>query len=209
MKIYDISVPISNDMPIYQGDPGVEITPVSRISAGDSANVSLLKFGDHTGTHIDPPFHFLENGLTIDQLPLERLIGECLVCAMGDTEEIGAAELEQAKIPTGTKRILFKTRNSALWSDSAFHKDFTHLNADGADWLVERGMEVVGIDYLSVDRFKSGNHPVHCRLIGAGITIIEGVCLADVPEGIYELICLPLKIKGGDGGPSRAVLIER
>jgi arylformamidase len=208
VKIYDISVPISSETPIYPGDPPILVTPESRIALGESSNVSLLQFGSHTATHIDPPFHMREDGETIDQVPLDSLIGECLVLDVGDVQSIGVAELESANIPKGTQRIIFKSRNSAFWHDTAFHEDFTYLAPDGAEWLVEWGMRLVGIDYLSVDRYHSGSHPAHSRLIDAGVVIVEGLYLADVPEDKYTLICLPLKIKNGDGGPARAVLMK-
>lgn len=208
MTIYDISVSISDRTPVYPGDPGIELTPVSRISAGEGANVSLLSFGTHTGTHIDPPYHFLEDGLKTDEVPLDLLIGKCLVCPLETAAAIGIDELEAAGIPDGTERILFKTRNSAFWEDPEFRKDFTYLDPAGANWLIERGIRLVGIDYLSVDRFKSGTHPSHLELLRAGVAIIEGINLAEVSRGSYTLVCLPLKIAGGDGGPARAVLIS-
>lgn len=208
MRIYDISVAISEEMPVYTGDPEIKITPDSRISAGDSANVSVLTFGSHTGTHIDPPFHFIESGKTIDQLPLDLLIGKCLVCPIEDPKVIGVPELEAAAIPEGTERILFKTRNSELWNQREFTQDFVYLAEDAAEWLLERGIRLIGIDYLSVDRYKSGTHPTHLVLLRAGAVIIEGLDLRSVPAGTYTLVCLPLKIAGGDGGPSRAVLLS-
>jgi arylformamidase len=208
MKIYDISVSLSDQTPVYEGDPRIQVTPDSRLSKGDSSNVSTLTFGSHSGTHVDPPFHMLQDGITIDQVPLDCMIGECFVCDLGDVPAIGMAELEAANIPDGVERIIFKSRNSDLWKDSDFQKDFTYLAPDGADWIAKKGIRLVGIDYLSVDKFHSGTHPAHCRLMDAGIIIVEGLCLLNVPSGKYTLVCLPLKIKGGDGGPARAVLIE-
>jgi arylformamidase len=208
MKIYDISVTLSDRTPIYPGDPRIEIVPESRISAGDSANLSTLRFGSHTGTHVDPPFHFVSNGATIDRVSLYTLFGECLVCRIDDPDSIRVAELERADIPDGTKRIIFKTRNSDLWESPAFAETFVFLNPEAAEWLIRRGLQVVGIDYLSVDPFKSATHPTHTALLNAGVAIIEGLDLRGVPQGTYTLACLPLKIAGGDGGPSRAILIE-
>jgi len=208
MEIYDISVPISSKTHTYTGDPEVEITPASRISNGQSANVSMLKFGSHTATHVDPPYHFFEDGKTIDELPLDILIGRCMLCEIKDETAIGIPELERANITDDIKRILFKTRNSELWNKPEFDKDFVFLDPDAAAWLVNRGIQLVGIDYLSIDRFKSGTHPTHIELLTAGVVIIEGLNFSGVPEGFYKLVCLPLKIAGGDGGPSRAVLIK-
>lgn len=205
--IYDITVTISPESPVYPGDPQIEVTPVSRISAGAGANVSVLRLGTHTGTHVDPPFHFIEGGLTIDRVPLEILVGECHVVPVPDVPAITTAELQVAKIPEGTERVLLKTRNSDLWRKPGFQTDYTYLEPDAADWLVGRGVKLVGTDYLSIERLKSGSHPTHTRLLGSGVVIVEGLDLADVPGGIYTLVCLPLKILDGDGGPARAILI--
>jgi arylformamidase len=208
MKIYDISVPISPRTPVYPGDPKVEIIPDSRISAGDITNVSTLRFGLHTGTHVDPPYHFLEDGLTVDRLPLDILMGECFVCDLGESPVIRISDLEATGIPDGTVRILFKTRNSDFWSEPGFRTDFTYLDTKAAGWLVERGIRLVGIDYLSIDSFESDTYSTHCKLLESGVTLIEGLDLRVVSGGMYTLICLPLKIAGGDGGPSRAVLVR-
>lgn len=209
MRIYDISVSISPDMPVYSGDPAVEIIPVSRISEGAGANVSLLKFGSHTGTHVDPPYHFVESGIKLDELPLEVLIGECMVKYVQDRRVIDKQAVEEAGIPEGTERVLFKTRNSDFWREPGFHADFTYIDPEAAEWLVERGVKLVGVDYLSVDQFKSPGHRTHLTLLGAGVIALEGLDLSEVSEGTYTLVCLPLKIAGGDGGPARAVLIEQ
>lgn len=209
MKIHDISVPISPAMPVYSGDPAVEVTPVSRISKGAGANVSRLCFGSHTGTHIDPPYHFVESGIKIDQVPLDTLVGECVVYCVKDAPSILVQHLESKPIPDGTERLLFKTRNSALWEDKEFHTDFMYLSSEAAEWLVGRGVKLIGIDYLSIDKFKSGVHATHHTLLESGVIVVEGLDLRQVDEGTYTLVCLPLKIEDGDGGPARAILIEK
>ena len=206
MRIHDISVTISEDMAIYGSDPAVEIEPISRISHGDGANVSLLKLGSHTGTHVDAPFHFVEGGTTIDRVPLDVLVGECFVCEIRSSESITISELEG--LPEGCRRVLFKTSNSDLWKDGRFHTDFVYLDPAAAAWLVDRGVVLVGIDYLSVDRFKSGTHPTHLRLLESGVVAVEGLDLSGVTQGTYFLVCLPLKIRDGDGAPARAILVE-
>jgi arylformamidase len=206
--IYDISVTISTDTPVYEGDPGIVIKPASSIAAGDSANVSLLQFGAHTGTHVDPPSHFYNDGVTVDQLPLDVLVGECLVCPIENADAIGVDELESANIPEKIERILFKTKNSNLWGDSTFHRDFVYLSPEGADWLLDRGIKLIGIDYLSIEKFHSGTHATHLRLLGHGVIVVEGLNLEAVSGGEYTLVCLPLKIKAGDGAPARAILIK-
>lgn len=229
MRIYDISVTISEDMAIYGSDPAVEIEPVSRISRGDTANVSLLRFGSHTGTHVDAPRHFIESAMTIDRVPLDVLVGECYVCEIpcrgealstesANVSDIGSqcfaptvitvADLETCGMPEGCRRILFKTSNSGLWKDDHFHTDFVYLDPDAAAWLVEKGIRLVGIDYLSVDRLKSGMHPTHLCLLESGAVVVEGLDLSGVTQGTYFLVCLPLKIRDGDAAPARAILIE-
>lgn len=203
--IYDVSVPISNELPVYPGDPDIEITPDTSIASGDSANVSRLSFGSHTGTHIDAPYHMIEGGTTVDKISLDALIGPCMVCDVGETPAVRVDDLQA--LPDGVVRVLLKTRNSRLWSEDGFHTDFTYLDPEAADWLVRRKVRLVGIDYLSIDHFHSGTHPSHLKLLGAGVVIVEGLNLSDVLQGIYTLACLPLRISGGDGSPCRAVLI--
>ena len=208
MKIYDVTVPIRTGMTVYPGDPEVAVTPFHRISKGDGANVSVLSMGSHTGTHIDPPYHALEDGETVDALPLDVLMGECLVCEIPGVMSISPSDLEAAGIPHGTERVLFKTRNSELWQKPEFQTDFTYLEPDAADWLVRKGVKLVGVDYLSVEKFKSDGHNTHHRLLESEVVVIEGLDLVDVPAGNYRLVCLPLKIAEGDGAPARAVLIS-
>ncbi len=209
MKIHDISIAISPSMHVYSGDPGVEIVPVSRITDGKGANVSAIHMGTHTGTHVDPPFHFVSSGVTVDCLPLETLIGECLVCEVQDVPVILRQHVTEEVIPLGTERILFKTRNSALWQEKEFRNDFTYLDSGAAEALVDRGVKLIGIDYLSIDQFKSDGHRTHLKLLGSGVVVLEGLDLSNVSVGTYTLVCLPLKIQGGDGAPARAVLMER
>lgn len=206
--IYDISVSISANTPVYPGDPVIDIEPASRISNGDSANISILKFGSHTGTHIDPQFHFVNDGRTVDQIPLDTLVGECFVCPVVGPSVIEVHHLESAEIPEGMERILFKTRNSDFWNDSDFHTDYTYLAPDAALWLIDRGIKLIGIDYLSIEQFHSGHHATHLGLLKSNIVIVEGVDLREISGGVYTLVCLPIKIKDGDGAPARAILIK-
>lgn len=208
MTIYDISIGLSDQTPVYGGDPKIEITPICRISRGAGANVSAMRLGSHSGTHVDPPYHFVDGGKTVDELPMDVLVGECLVCPIEDSPVIGTAELEAADIPEGTERILFRTRNSRMWSETEFRTDYTYLDPEAAAWLVEQGIKLVGIDYLSIDKFKSGTHATHHKLLESGIVVVEGLDLSAVPGGMYMLACLPLKIIGGDGAPARAILIK-
>lgn len=207
MKIYDITVPIHSTMPVYEGDPGVKIDSWSAFAKGDSSNVSMLNFGAHTGTHVDAPAHFIEGARTIDALPLEVLIGPARVVRLADDlTEITPEFLERCDLG-GVERLIFHTRNSALWNEG-FRKDFTHLLPEAAQRLVDDGIKLVGTDYLSIEKFHSGHHKTHLTLLANNVVIVEGLNLSDVPEGDYELICLPLKIAdgSGDGAPARAVL---
>ena len=207
MSIYDITNPIRAGMPIYEGDPGVEIAPWSALAKGDSANVSYLHLGAHTGTHVDAPAHFIEGAGRIDALSLDVLIGPARVVRVADdvtaidTDFISGANL------IGVERVLFHTRNSSFWSEG-FRKDFTHLLPEAAELLVEMGVKLVGIDYLSIEKFHSGHHHTHLALLSRGVVIVEGLNLSDVPCGDYELLCLPLKIGegAGDSAPARVVL---
>ncbi len=209
MKIHDISIPISSTMPTYPGDPAVSIEPVLQIAKGDAANVSRLSFGDHSGTHLDPPVHFIPGGMTVDQLDVNVLYGPARVVDMTHVEKaITAQDLERAKLPKRAVRILFKTRNSELWDRSGFQKDFVAFAWDAAQWIVDHGIKLVGIDYLSAESFGASEPKTHRILLGAGVIIVEGLDLRNIAPGNYTLACLPLKIKNGDGGPTRAVLIE-
>ena len=207
MQIYDITVPIRPGMPIYEGDPAVDIAAWSALRKGDSANVSFLHFGAHTGTHVDAPAHFIEGARKIDALSLDVLIGPARVIRVpDDVAEIGPEFLVGCDL-SQVERVLFHTRNSSFWSEG-FRKDFTHLLPEAAEMLVEMGIKLVGTDYLSIEKFHSGHHRTHLALLSHSVIIVEGLNLSAVPAGDYELICLPLKIAGGagDGAPARVVL---
>lgn len=211
MRIYDITVPISaKKTPTYPGDPGIKIKQWAAISNGDAANVTLLNFGAHTATHMDAPAHFIEGAPRIDALPLDAMLGPARVLEIGnDVRAIDAAELARHDL-RGVTRLLFKTRNSEFWGDeqSNFREDFTYIEPGAAHSLVEVGVRLVGIDYLSVEQFKSERFETHTTLLSQNIIILEGLDLRGVPAGDYELLCLPLKIASGtgDGAPARAVL---
>lgn len=205
MRIHDITVSLSSDLPIYPGDPGINIEPFSRISQGDSANVSRISMGSHSGTHLDAPFHFDDAGTTVDEIALETVIGKALVLEILGTKEIGREELEKFRIE-GEERLLLKTDNSKLWQRKGFCEEYAALTKEGAQYLRDAGVRLVGIDYLSIERFH-GEGDVHRTLLEDGILVIEGVNLDGIKAGHYQLICLPLKLKGGDGAPVRALLI--
>lgn len=208
MRTYDITLTISPDLPTWPGDPGIEIERVEKIEDGSNANVSRIDMGVHTGTHVDAPFHFLQDGVTVDQLNISLLIGRAYVLHLPDVDLITAAVLEEAQIPPRTRRVLFKTRNSELWEkkETVFQTDFVGLSKDGAEYLVRRGVKLVGMDYLSVAPYKK-SRPTHERLLEAGVVIVEGLDLSEVAQGRYTIYCLPLKIANSDGAPARAILI--
>jgi len=213
MRVHDVTLTLRPGMPTWPGEDGPRVEPLKRMARGDSSNVSVVTFGDHTGTHVDPPVHFLEGGATIDQLPLEPLVGRCRVVGYGDDDHISGHWLDGAGIGMGTERVLFKTRNSERWRDptAPFDKEFIALDETAAHWLVRAGVKLVGVDYLSVEPFGSGKlgHPVHVALLRAGVVIVEGLDLHDVAPGDYELFCGPLKIAGGTGSPARVLLRQR
>jgi arylformamidase len=210
MQIYDVSVPLSSTTPTYPGDPGIEIKQWRTLASGDAANVSLINFGLHSGTHVDAPAHFIEGGTKIESLPLESLIGEAEVVEVANDIRVIDESFVVANCSGGSRRILFKTRNSAFWNNSqdGFREDYTYIEPAAARRLAESGIKLVGIDYLSVEQFKSDHFATHHALLSRGIVIVEGLDLRAVPSGFYELICLPLKIAGGsgDGAPARVVL---
>jgi arylformamidase len=206
-EIIDISVPILPGMPVWPGDGDFRIVPVRRIATGDKNNLSRLDCGVHTGTHVDAPWHFLEEGSTVEQLPLDALIGEVFVACLPEVDVIAAETLARLTLPKGTTRLLLHTRNSELWERGVteFRKDFVALTSDAAQWLVDQGIRLIGVDYLSVHRYGDGPL-IHQILLRAGIIIVEGLNLTGVAPGKYELICLPLRLDGADGAPARAVL---
>jgi arylformamidase len=211
MKIFDISLTLSPDLPIWPGDAPFELEQVESIQDGADANVSRLSTSVHIGTHVDAPHHFLNDGRTIEQLPLDVLTGPCYVTQLPDgVEAINAAALDGISLPTDATRILFGTSNSRFWSrgEREFQEDFVAVAEDGARWLVERGVRLVGVDYLSVAPFRD-SVPTHTVLLQAGVVVVEGLDLSAVPRGFYDLYCLPLKLLGADGAPARAILIQR
>ncbi len=206
-RIYDISVPIRSGGLVYPGNPEIDISLQQAVAKGASANVSTIRFGSHTGTHADAARHFFDDGQPVDKIPLERLIGPALLVSFGDKVlSVGAAELREHDVK-GHKRILIRTRNSALLSQKEFVKDYTYLAPDGAQYLVDLGVELVGVDYLSIEQFHSGHHRTHRTLLAQAVVIVEGLDLSAPAPGEYQFICLPLRIEGCDGAPARAVLM--
>lgn len=207
-KIIDISVPIFSGMPFFPGDPGAEIVQARSISKGHVANITELRLGSHAGTHVDAPHHF-EEGEGVDRMALDVLVGPARVVDLtGAVGTITREQLVDAGVD-GVTRLLMKTTNSKLMSAERFSEDYVALSEEAAAYLLEIGVRLVGIDYLSIESFRSETYGVHHSLLGAGVVVLEGIDLDQVDAGDYELICLPLKVRDGDGAPARVILITR
>ena len=211
MKIYDVTFPISERTPIYEGDPKVKIDVTASLAGGDAANVSMICCGVHTATHVDAPNHFIDGTRKVHELELEKLIGDCRVIELN--ENVLAIEPEHLENLGNAERVLFKTRNSGFWNEPerGFRTDFTYITPEAARVLVEKKIKLVGIDYLSVEKFGSEDFATHTTLLEKEVVIIEGLDLREVSGGDYELFCLPLKYIGGtgDGAPARTVLRQK
>jgi arylformamidase len=202
----DISIPLTEGMVHWPNDPPVSIKRIQDIEQGATSNLSTISMGVHSGTHVDAPIHFIKEGKGVDHIPLDILVGKARVIEIRDQESITPEELASHRLLHG-ERILFKTRNSSeVWQKDEFVEDFVFISDAAADFLVNREIRLVGVDYLSVGSFKHGGSYVHKTLLSGGIWIIEGLNLSDVTPGKYDLICLPLRIVGGDGAPARAIL---
>ncbi len=202
----DISVPLRTNMAHWPGDPDVRIERTQSIEWGAPCNVSKLSMSAHTGTHMDAALHFVPKGAPLDAMPLSATIGPARVVEIHDAEAVHTAELQPHRIRRG-ERILLKTRNSShCWQHAEFVEDFVYIAEDAARYLAQRRVRTVGVDYLSVGGYRRDGRETHLALLHAGIWIIEGLNLSAVRAGSYELICLPLRIEGADGGPARAIL---
>jgi len=209
-KIIDISLPVSASLPVWPGDPPVWKERIQKMEQGDDANVTALRFGAHTGTHMDAPYHFIENGRTIDEIAPHEMIGTVQVVQIDDKIDLITVDvIEHLHIDPAIQKILFKTRNSHLWAEhqKEFDTGYVGIDESAANRLVEMGIRLLGVDYLSVAPYENQT-PVHQTLLGAKIILLEGLNLSEVTPGIYELVCLPLKLAGADGAPARAVLFQ-
>jgi arylformamidase len=205
MKLIDVSVPLNSELPTYPGNTPFSLQAVKRLSSGDSSNVSSVLLSVHAGTHVDAPRHFFDEGPGVETLPLEMLCGRARVIELTTKKGITAEDLSRFDL-TEDVRLLIKTHNSRLWGSSEFHADFIGVTGPAARFLVDRGVKVLGVDYLSVEEYKKPGAPAHRILLGAGTIVIEGLNLRDVEPGTYEMFCLPLSIVGADGAPARVVL---
>jgi arylformamidase len=205
MKLIDVSVPLDANTPTYPGNTPFTLEAIKRIARGDSSNVSTLHMSAHAGTHVDAPRHFFENAPAAESLPLEMLLGRTRVAEMRSRRGIDADELATLDLSEDI-RVLFKTANSRYWGTAEFQAQYVGVTEMGAKYLVDHGIKVVGVDYLSVEVFKQPGAPAHHALLGAGVIVIEGLNLRAVEPGIYDMLCLPLSVVGSDGAPARVVL---
>lgn len=207
-KIIDVTVPLSAEVPTFPGDPRFQLEFTHQIAAGQPYNVARITVGSHSGTHVDAPYHFLADGATVDQLPLEIMMGKARVVELSVRDRIERADLEALDLRDDI-RVLLKTRMSGQLRQPTFQEDFVYLTADGATYLAQAGIKLVGIDYLSVEKFGSADYAAHHALLDAGVVIIEGLDLSEVEPGEYDMTCLPLRIVGADGSPARVILRTR
>jgi arylformamidase len=205
--IYDVSVPITSTMPIWPSDPPVKLTPNPHQSRDNTHRIEVtnVEMGSHSGTHIDAPWHFIDSGRRLNEIPLETLVGAATVFEIPNVPSIGIREVENLPLD-GVERILFKTENSKHWADGKFYEQFVYLEPEAAQFLVDRGVKLVGIDYLSIDQYKSEKHPTHFALLGRNVVIVEGLNLSRISAGNYQITALPLNLQDVDGAPTRVIL---
>ena len=206
-RIYDVTVPLAPGMLSYPGDPPFEIEPVHELG-GAPFTLSRMVLTTHSGTHVDAPAHFLAGGATVDQLPLEILLGKARVIELSTRERVDRADLEALDLADDL-RVLLKTRMSGQMLKAGYQEDHLYLTVDAARYLAQAGLKLVGFDYLSIDRFGSADFPAHHMLLEAGVVLVEGLDLSEVEAGEYEMSCLPLRVGGGDAAPARVVLRTR
>jgi len=201
----DISVPVSETMITWPSDPEPQFQWDNTMAQGASSNTSRFSMGSHNGTHVDAPLHFVEGAAPIDEVALDILIGPARVLDMTGKDVITAEDLKNAPLDAA-ERILFKTDASAFWADDYFHETFPHLDDEAARQLVEMNVKLIGVDYLSVEQYRGRGRQTHKILLGGGIVLVESVNLSGVEPGGYELICLPIRMKGMEAAPARALL---
>jgi arylformamidase len=208
-ELYDISVSLTPGMAVWPGDPALDLQRFGEIEHGGVANITRINASAHTGTHMDAPVHFIDGATGIDQFPLDALVGTVYVLDFTHLDHhIGPDDLAAAGLPEGAERVLFKTTNSAIWQDSftEFRRDYIALAPAGAQWLVDRGIKLVGIDYLSIEEFEPARPDTHYILLGKRVVVLEGVDLRQIEPGEYTIFALPVKIKDADGAPARVLL---
>lgn len=206
--IIDITISMGTHTPVWPDSEAIQLARVHRIEDGYQSNVTRLSCDVHTGTHIDAPLHFISGGNTVSQIPLDILVGKALVCSIFTDSHITNVDLVKADIKANTERLLLKTRNSSFWKEygNIFQPNYSALTPEAAQWIVDKKIKLIGIDYLSIQPYEDITQATHKILLSAGIIILEGINLSDVQPGEYELICLPLKLENTEGAPARAIL---
>ncbi|HWX24330.1 MAG TPA: cyclase family protein [Vicinamibacteria bacterium] len=207
-KIFDVTAPLSAALPLYEGDPPFALEPVQRIADGAPFNLTRIEMSCHSGTHVDAPYHFLADGVTVDQIPLDILVGKVKVLEMGVSHKVDRSDLEGVDLRDDI-RLLLKTRMSGQLRHPVLQQDHVYLARDGAEYLAQIGIKLVGIDYLSIDEFGNSEFPAHQALLQAGVVVVEGLDLSEVEPGEYDMTCLPLRLVGSDGAPARVILRTR
>ena len=205
--MWDVTVTIDSTVPTYLGDPSFKRRVVQAIADGKPADVSLLTLSAHTGTHVDAPSHLIPGGKTVDALDLTAMVGLARVVEFDAPGAITAEFLKGIDNLSADERILFKTRNSSLWEKQVFAEDYVGLSVDAANWLIDKGVRLVGIDYLSIDAPGDADLPVHRALLANDVVVVESLNLMQVSEGHYQLVCLPMKVGGSEGAPARVILL--
>jgi len=208
MRIYDVTIPLDAGTHVWDGEPGPELDKRIEIDAENPARLSEFSMGSHTGTHVDAPAHFEVDGTTVEELPAAALVGPAIVVEHTGPDDITAADLDAMGVDGRHQRVLIKTENGQLWDEPAFRQDFLAIAPSAAHRLVELGVLLVGLDYLSVEAYDSTSHEVHHTLLRAGVVALEGVDLRAVPPGEYLLVCAPLKLVGAEGAPARVFLLD-
>jgi arylformamidase len=210
-SLIDISVSLDTALPTWPGSIGMKVERLYCFENGNDVNVSKLTCDVHTGTHIEAPLHFIPDGYNVTQIPLDLLIGDVFVAYIPLARVITPSELASLDVPRGTERLLLRTMNSKLWKNGSgiFHPDYVALTREAAQWIVDRGIKLLGVDYLSVEIYGDQSSSTHKTLLSGGVIILEGLNLSEINPGIYELICLPLKLVGAEGAPARAVLRDK
>jgi arylformamidase len=208
MRIYDVSVPLSGALPTFPGDPPFELQSICKIGPASPYALSRIACGSHTGTHVDAPAHFIAGGAAVDELPLEILMGKARVVELAESDSIAREHLEALDL-SDDLRLLIKTRMSGQPREPEFRSDYSYLTTEAAVYLAQIGIKLVGTDCCSIEQFGNHDYPAHRALLSAGVVIVEGLDLAEVEPGEYEMACLPLRVVGADGAPARVVLKER
>ena len=205
--MWDVTVTIDSTLPTYLGDPSFKRRIVQAIADGKPADVSLLTLSAHIGTHVDAPSHLIPGGKTVDELDLTVMVGPVRVVEFDEPSAITAEFLEGIAGLAADERILFKTGNSSLWEERRFAEEYVGLSVDAANWIIDKGIRLVGIDYLSIDAPGDTDLPVHRALLANDIVVVESMNLSQVPAGHYQLVCLPMKVGGSEGAPARVILL--